>query len=298
MKTRAILFLSILITGSSYILSQVTNDTLMEDNIYPQFNEYFSVEESWQIHKEAYKKKLEAMGLSENEITKKMLDYDNQKDELIEKIKEQRKLAEKERQLAEIQRKKAEEQRKFAEIQRKKAEEQRKLAENQREQIEAQRVVAMEQQKLAAEQREAAALQREVAEEQRKLAEEWRNSVMNLYDADLAISDNDSKSKSIHIEITEKHTLFFNINGSINSGNVLIEIFNPSGKKEGELSLQHRKESVQKTETSILNNTSGSINKTINASEIGDWIVKITPIKSNGDIHISVAQYVRPTIDE
>ena len=291
MKTRAILFISILFTSSCYILSQQPNDTLKEDNVYPQFYEYFSVEESWQIHKEAYKKKLEDMGLSEDEITKKMLEYENQKEEFIEKIKEQRLLAEKERQLAEIQRKKAEEQRQLAEIQRQEADEQRK-------QVEAQREIAEEQQRMAEEQRKLAEVQRELAEEQRKLAEEWRNSVINLYDADLTISDNDSKSKSINIKITEKHTLFFNINGSIKSGNVLIEILNPDGKREGELSLQHPKESVQKTDTNFSEGTSGSINKTINAPEIGEWTVKITPIKSIGNIHISVAQYIKPTKNE
>lgn len=291
MKARAILFISILFTSSCYILSQEPNDTLKEDNVYPQFYEYFSVEESWQIHKEAYRKKLEAMGLSEDEITKKMLEYENQKEEFIEKIKEQRLLAEKERQLAEIQRKKAEEQRQLAEIQRQEAEEQRK-------QVEAQREMAEEEQRMAEEQRKLAEVQRELAEEQRKLAEEWRKSVINLYDADLTISDNDSKSKSINIKIAEKHTLFFNINGSIESGNVLIEIFNPDGKREGELSLQHPKESVQKTDINFSNGTSGSINKTINAPEIGDWIIKITPIKSIGNIHISVAQYIKPTNNE
>ena len=300
MKSRAILLLLGLIISSSSVFSQVSKDTLRVDYIYPQFHGYFSPEESWQIHKEAYKKQLEAKGLSDNEINKKMQEYEKQKEEFIEKI-----IAEKQRQLAEIQRQQADEQRKQADVQRQEAEKQRQLAEIQRQQADelmnqadVQRQEAEKQRQKADEQRKEAETQRKIADEQRKIVEEWRNSIKNLLNENFTMSGEDSKIKSVKIKITNKNALFFNINGDINSGNVLIEILNPNGKKEGELSLEHRKVSTPKTETMLSGNTSGSLNKTINSPEIGDWLVKITPEKSNGNINISVAQYIKPTIDE
>lgn len=317
MKNRATLLLLGLIISSSFVFSQVSKDASQENYIYPQFNVDFSVEESWQIHKEAYKKQLVAKGLSEKEINIKMQEYEKQKAELIEGLKEQRKLAEKQRQLAEIQRQWANEQRimanvqrqaakkqrKLAGVQRQEAEEQRELANEQRELANVQRLEAEEQRELAddqrleaAEQRELAEVQRQVAEKQRKNIEEWRNSLKRLLNENFNMSGKDSKIKSVKIKVTKMNSLFFNIDGDINSGNVLIEIFNPNGKKEGELSLVHHQEAVPKTITKFSSNTSGSLNKTINAPEIGTWLVKITPEKSNGNINISVAQYMNKKI--
>lgn len=305
MKNRAILLLLGLIISSSSVFSQVSKDTLPENFIYPRFRGYFSPEESWQIHKEAYKKKLEAKGLSENEISKKLQEYEKQKEEFIEKIIEQRKLAEKQRQLAEIQRQQADEQRKLADVQRQEAEKQKQLveiqrqqADEQRKQADVQRQEAEKQRQKADEQRKEAETQRKMADEQRKIVEEWRNSIKNLLNENITLSGEDSKIRSVKIIVTNKNALFFNIYGDINSGNVLIEILNPNGKKEGELSLEHRTDSTPKTVTKLSGNTSGSLNKTINSPEIGDWLIKITPEKSNGNINISVAQYIKPTIDE
>ena len=354
MKSRAILLVLALIFNSSFVLSQESKDTLQENYIYPQFHDNFSVEESWQIHKEAYKKQLEAKGLSENEINKKMQEYEKQKEEQIARIKEQRKKAVKQRQLAEIQRQRANEQRKMAivqrqeaelqhqklkiqrqevELQRQKANEQRKMADVQRQEVEIQhqklkiqrqeaemqhqradeqrkqaemhRQKSYEQQKLAeiqrgmaVEQRKEAEYQSKIAEEQRKKIAELKKSIKKLFNENFNMSDNDSEIKSVKIEVTEMNSLFFNIDADINSGSVLIEIFNPNGKKEGELSLEHHRESTPKTATKFPSHTSSSLNKTINTPEIGDWLIKITPEKSNGNINISVAQYMNPNIDE
>ena len=305
MKNRAILLILGLLLSSSFAFGQASKDTLPKDSIYPQFNGYFSAEQSWQIHKEAYRKQLEAKGLSGKEINQKMQEYDKRKAELIEKIKEQQKLAEKQRQLAEMQRQKAEEQRKQAEAQRLEAEKQRQMSAEQRKQAGIEREKASEQRKLAeierqkaGEQRKEADAQRKIAEEQRKIAEEWRKNVKSLLDENIMLSDKDSKATSVKLKVTQRNPLFFNVDGEINSGNVLIEIFNPKGQKEGELSLEHHKASTPQIGARLSGNTSGSLNKTINSPETGDWIVKITPEKSNGNINISVAQYIKPTVDE
>jgi hypothetical protein len=134
-----------------------------------------------------------------------------------------------------------------------------------------------------------------MAEEQRKLAKEWRNSVKSLLHESITMSGKDSKTRSLILKITQRNPLFFNVIGVINSGNVLIEIFNPKGQKEGELSLEHREGSTTKTER-FSGNTSGSLNKIINSPETGDWEVKIKPKKSKGHIIISVTQHLKPAI--
>jgi flagellar biosynthesis GTPase FlhF len=305
MKNRAILLLLGLIISSNSLFCQVSKDTVKADDIYPRLYDYFSPEESWQIHKEAYLKKLEVLGFSKSEIDIKMREYEKQKNEFIEKTSEQRKLAEKQRQLAEIQRKQAEEQRKEAEVQRQEAgkerllaEIQRKQAEEQRKQAELQRLEAEKQRLQAAGQRIEAEAQRKIAEEQRKIAEEWRNSIKNLLNEDFTMSGEDSKMKSVNIKVTNENALFFNINGEINSGNILIEILNPNGKKEGELSLEHRQNSTPKTGTMYSGKTSGSLNKTINSPESGEWSVKFTSEKSIGHVNISVSQYIKQTVNE
>ena len=304
MKNRAILLILGLIISSSFAFGQVSKDTVRRDSVYP-IRGYFSTEQSWQITKEAYRKQLEAEGLSVDEVNQKIQKFEEMKAALIEKIKKQQKLAEKQRQLAEMQRQKAEEQREQAEIQRQEAEKQRQMSVEQRKQARIEQEKANEQRKLAeverqkaGEQRKEAEAQRKIAVEQRKIAEEWRNNVKSLLDENVTMSGNDSKTKSIKLKVAQQNTLFFNVDGEINSGNVLIEIFNPKGQKEGELSLEHHKASTPQTEARLLGNTSGSLNKTINSPETGDWVVKITPEKSNGHINISVAQYVKPTVDE
>ena len=319
MKNRAILLLLGLLIISSFVFSQASKDTVQESSIYPQFHGAFSVDESWQIHKEAYKKQIIAEGLSEKEVNQKMQEYEKQKEEFLERVKEQKEVAKKQRLIAEVQRQKAKEQRKLAKVQRQKAHEQRKLAQIQRQESKKHRQKANEQRKLAdiqreksKEQRKLAAVQREkagvqrkeaakqrkIADEQRKKAVELRKSIKKLKNENFNMTGKDSKIKSVEIVVSKKNTLFFNIDGDINSGKVLIEIFNPKGKKEGDLSLEHQKESVFKRKNKFTGSTSGSLNKTINTPEIGTWLVKVTPEKTKGNISISVAQFEKPTADE
>jgi hypothetical protein len=325
MKTRAILLLLGLLISSSSAFSQEPKDSLQKYSFYPSAD-YFSPDESWNIHKEAYRKQLKADGLSEAEINEKMKENEKKKDEFVQNILKQRELARKQMRLAEIQRQQAEEQRKLAAVEREEmekqmklardqsqlAEKQRKLSEGNRQDIESQRKLVEDQRQLADEQKKLAAAhrqeaekqreladkqmkladnQRKVAEEQRKNGEEWRNNLKNLLNESFTISDKDSKSISAKIRVTEKSALFFNVNSEINSGNVLIEIFNPSGKKEGELSLEHS--NAQKGQINQTANTTGSLNKTINSPETGDWSVKITPERSAGNVNISVAQHIK-----
>ena len=192
---KSLIILVVILSNSWQLFSQETKNNKESQFIYPQFHESFSAEESWQIHREAYRKQLKATGFSDMEIEKKMTAYEKEKILFIEKINEQRKLAEIQRKEAEqmrkeaegqrkkaeefrkeaelqmeqadVLRKQAEESRKQSEIARKKSEEQRKLAENQREQ-------ATKDRQQAEKQREEANIQRKKAEEMSLLAEEQR----------------------------------------------------------------------------------------------------------------------------
>ena len=265
MKNRAILLLLGLMISSSFVFGQVPIDALRKDSVLPQLKSYFSAEQSWQISKEAYKKQLEATKLSENEIKQKIQEFEKQKPALIEKINKQLKKVENQMVLSGVQRKTAE----------------------------------IELQKFAKQwgsgefQRQMTDLQRSTAELEQKVAEEYNTSTKSIFNKSITISGNDSKTKSVRVKVTKSNPLFFNVGGKIDSGHVLIEIFNPKGQIQGELSLEHHK-GTPKTGAVFSDKTSGSVNNIINAPETGDWVVKITPERSKGHIHISVTQYTKP----
>ena len=297
MNKRAILLLMGLLITSSFVFCQVSKDTLKENPVFPQFfYGNISAEENWQIHKEAYMRQLESKGLSKNEIEKRMQEYEKQKAEFLEQFEEQIILAEIQRQLAEIQRQKANEQQNLAETQRQEAETQRQLANIQREKANEQRKQAEIQSKEANKQREIAEIQRLKAEEQRKIAEEYRKSIKELLNKNISFTSENSKAEIINLKINNDGALFFNINGYLNSGNVLVEIINPGGKKEGELSLEYSKGNT--SGNSFTTNSSGSLNKTINKPESGEWKIKIIPQNAKGSVNILVAQYINPDIED
>lgn len=343
MRKSAVL-LSILFICNGFLFCQVTNSSVGGNYIYPQFYDSFSAEESWQIHKKAYLKQLNAEGLTADEIEKKLIIYENQKKEFIEKMEEQRKQADIQRQKAEEQRRQAEVQRKQAEELRKKAgvlrveaEEQRKQADIQRKEAEKLRKEADVLRKEAEEQRKQkgpllqkaneqrkkadlqfqkadelfksvdiqfkkmdeqlkkADLQFQKADEQRKKADEGRNNFEKIIREKIILSDKTGTTKPLIFEVTNKTSLLFDIQAEIRSGNTQIEIFNPKGKKEGELWLEHNTKPGSISEEKI---TSGSLNKTISNADIGDWQIKILSQKSEGIITLFVAHVIKPTLDE
>ena len=310
-KSLILFFIGCLSFG--FLSGQIVKDSLGGIFIYPQFHDNFSAEESWEIHKEAYIKQLKAEGLTVDEIEKKMEIYEQKKKEFIEKINEQRKIAtlqraqaEEQRKIAAKQRAQAEEQRKIAAIQREEATIQRQEAEEQRKQVAiqrkeatTQRAQAKEQRRLAAIQRQEAAIQRAQAEEQRKLAEEWRNSFERILTKKMNITPQSKNVEPIVFEVNKRSNLHFSIQGEIITGTTLIEIFNPDGKKEGELSLENTNtKGGSNSESQAINATSGSINKTISDAKTGNWQIRVSPEKSEGTVHISVAYYNKPNMND
>lgn len=313
---------------------QVKKDSLEVNYTYPpQSYGNFSPEESWEIHKAAYIKQLKSKGLTDDKFKRSMVTYEKDKVEFIARVKEQhrlaaiqRKKAAEQRALAEIERKKADELRKLADIERKKADEQRakdaiqreKDAEHrakdgiQREKDAEQRAKdAIQREKAnelrkqadierakADEQRKLADIQRAKAEEQRQKSQEWRKNAENILIKNITLTNQSNNSKPIIFKVSSKTTLRIGIRAHISSGTTLIEIYNSQGIKEGELSLNFKSKSGSNEEREGLEYTSGSLDKTISGAEVGEWQIKISSQKSEGTVAISVAQYIKPTMDE
>ena len=320
MKTNTIL-LFILLASSNFMFSQVAQDSLSVNHIYApnHFNHSFSAEESWEIHKAAYIKQLKSKGLTDNEIKRSMATYEKDKEEFITRVKEQhrlaaiqRKKADELRKQADIVRKEANELRKQADIVRKDADELRKQADIVRKKADKQREKGAIQRAKADELRKQADIQRAKADEQRKLAEiqrvkaeelrkktqEWRKNAENILIKNITLTNQSNNSKPIIFKVTSKTTLRIGIRAHISSGTTLIEIYNPKGIKEGELSLNFKSKSGSNEEKEGLEYTSGALDKTISGAEVGKWQIKISSQKSEGTVAMSVAQYIKPTMDE
>lgn len=312
MKKGSAILVLIFFICNGFLFGQVTNDSLGGSAIYPQFYDDFSAEESWQIHKEAYIKQLKKKGLTASELENKIAVYEENKKAFIENIKEQKKLAaiqrkeaEKLRAAAKVQRKEAEklrevaaEQRKQAGILRKEAADRRSEFAAIREQAEVVRKEASIQRKNAETQRKLAAIQRKEAKKLRAEAQKLRNSFDNILTKKITFTHQSANIKPIRINVDKKTNLHFSLHGTIRSGDTLVEIFNPKGKKEGELSLEHNTTTTPNKQNAFSATTSGSFNKTISNADIGQWQIKITANKSEGNVNVSVAHYIKPVMNE
>ncbi|KEO75206.1 hypothetical protein [Anditalea andensis] len=323
---KCLIILVYLFSNSGLLFSQEIKNSLGNNFVYPQFHENFSAEESWEIHKEAYKKQLKKNGLTDQEIDRKMVEYEKEKKLFLERINNQseqaaiqrkeaelmRKKAEEQRKDAEILRAKAEQSRKEADVQRQKADDMRKQAEQARKESAVEREKAEEQRKQALVQRERAEKQRVEAdvqrkkaeemriqaEEQRKKAEKLRNSFENILTRNIEVYAAATVVDPIRISVDKKTTLYFSINSRLKSGNMLVEIINPRGEKEAELSMENKPNSAETLNDEFTKFTNGSISKTIADTEAGDWQIRIFPEKAEGTVSISVARYIKPSSDE
>ena len=318
---KSIFLLFVVLVSSNFAFCQVKKDSLAVNYIYPpNLYDGFTPKESWEMHKEAYIKQLTAKGLTEKEFKKSLKSYEKQKEEFLARVTEQQRLAEAERKkadeqriLAAIERAKADELRKQAQIQRKKADELRKLADIERAKAEEQRAKdAIERAKAdelrkqadierakADELRKQADIERAKADEQRKKSQEWRKNTKDILIKNIALSNQSSdSSQPIIFNVTSKTTLYIGIRAGINSGSTLIEIYNPKGVKEGELSLRHKSESGSNKDKKESEYTSGALDKTITNAEVGKWQIKLLSLKAEGNVAMSVAQYIKPTMDE
>jgi hypothetical protein len=92
---------------------------------------------------------------------------------------------------------------------------------------------------------------------------------------------NDSKTEEITITIEQGTKLFeLMINSSIKSGKLTIEIFDPSGTKQGNFSVETQLGS-DKNEQVV-----GNFHKSLKEPQSGNWRIKIIPVMANGLLSI------------
>lgn len=263
-----ILLLIISLVCGNFIYSQEVKDSLKENTSKSIFYDKLSPKESWELHKKQYSQKLKAKGFSVNEIDKKLIIYDKQKDKFLENLIEQRKIAKLNRHNAEILRVEAETRKKEATVQRQKAKKLRDEAETRRKQ----------------------------AENQRKLAEKWRNSFENVITEKITLTSSNPDIETISFELKNKASLIFKINGDLNSGTTLIEIFNPNGTMEDNFILKYQSNQANK-ETELKPNLK-SLSKLINDADVGIWQLKVHTQKSVGYINISIDKNINETAED
>ncbi|NLR91397.1 hypothetical protein [Flammeovirga agarivorans] len=260
---KSIFLFFILLLTNTFVFCQEDKDSLADNYIYPpnSYNNFdgLTPKESWDIHKAAYIKQLKAKGVTGKEYKKSLNEYEKQKADFLTRVEEQNRIAE-------VQRKKNEEQRAKNKIQREKNEKQRTKNE----------------------------IQREKNEEIRKKYQKWIDNTEEILSKNIIISSQIDNSKPISFTVTSNKTLYLGIRAHVKSGTTLIEIFNPKGNKEGELSLKSQLGSNNRESEY----TSGAFDKTISTTEVGEWQIKISSQKSNGNVAMSVRQSIKSVMNE
>ena len=94
----------------------------------------------------------------------------------------------------------------------------------------------------------------------------------------------ESKTEEIVVRVKKKiPVMFLIINGVVKSGNIIVEIFDPNGMKQGSFSI----ENDDKNNGEVVNS---SMNKSLKAPIKGKWKVKINSVNAHGNINITSMQ--------
>jgi len=106
-----------------------------------------------------------------------------------------------------------------------------------------------------------------------------------------------STERTIDLEVFEGTNFFtLKVESSINYGSLKVEIYNPSGKKQGQFSvksistLEETKLREPGSKNYIAETVVGRINKTFSMTKAGVWKIKIYPKKASGIITVTSAQ--------
>lgn len=97
--------------------------------------------------------------------------------------------------------------------------------------------------------------------------------------------ENDSRKDEVSVSIPEGTIdMELKVYCEISSGKLVIELYDPQGKKEANFSLIAQKRSGQKAKAF------GNISKKLREPQSGEWILKIMPENVTGDIDI-ISEY-------
>ncbi|WP_340152287.1 hypothetical protein [uncultured Marivirga sp.] len=95
------------------------------------------------------------------------------------------------------------------------------------------------------------------------------------------ILENDSESKEVIINISE-NTIRFDliISTSVSGGQLLIEFYSPDNKKQGNFTVGTQLNSIKREMAK------GTIRKSLNEPQAGQWKIQIIPTEASGEIEI------------
>ena len=100
--------------------------------------------------------------------------------------------------------------------------------------------------------------------------------------------NNSTKTQTVEIDTPKNSSsLGLQILCTVKNGAVKIEIFNPSGKKEGEFSVESTENEGSNSLFDLLDEgVSGEINKMIYEPHVGSWKIKFIPENATGKVQI------------
>jgi len=116
-----------------------------------------------------------------------------------------------------------------------------------------------------------------------EIAKDYGNDFDRDHKNEIVELSGETKTRNIPISVEKSiPVLFIIINGEVNSGKVIIEIYDPNNNKLGSFKLQNNN-----TNNQTVNN---SINKTFKNPTIGEWKVRVDSEKAFGSIAVTTIQ--------
>jgi len=101
--------------------------------------------------------------------------------------------------------------------------------------------------------------------------------------------ENESKEQQISIDVSDEYDTFaLSIDSNIHEGKLSIEIFDPSGEKQGNFSIGCQVGGANNPTTKEV--VQGQFRKTFQKPKKGKWVVKIIPQNAHAQINITVTQ--------
>ena len=117
-----------------------------------------------------------------------------------------------------------------------------------------------------------------------EIAKDYGNDFDRDHKNEIVELSGETKTRNIPISVEKSiPVLVIIINGEVNSGKTIIEIYNPNNNKLGSFKLQNN----NKTNNQAVNN---SINKTFKNPIIGEWKVRVESEKAFGSIIVTIIQ--------
>jgi len=304
MKYNAMLTVFLTLISSHFLVGQDTNKLPVSKNDEILIQHTISNEEGWEIHKAAFKLQLEAKGYSINEIKTKMAEYEKQQKAFVEitsKLQQRFNALQIEMngvdQQITVQKDRIASLKEIALKQEQTAEELFKevrwLEVHASEQAHRE-IELLTKAKAIKEQAEAIKL---LSEENWLKAENWKGNFRTLFTKKLVLNNNTNAGSGDfkHVKVLERFVfkveknemIHISIQGELDEGYVLIQVWNPQRDKKGQLILGNLKQ-LDATKSATV---TGAFNNSVLTDIVGEWQITIMATKPKGQLNMSVVQF-------